>query len=100
MGKSNAAIHEFIHKIDEVNGEIDGLPTMTLNKEELAEWKRIREIEMSKIKSGRSDLEFYDIPDEEEFLASAGEYFFNDPENMKERNPKLYGILRKIFKQE
>ena len=100
MGKYNTAIHEFIHKIDEEDGEIDGLPLMMLNKEELAEWRRIREIEMNKIKSGKSDLDADALQDEEEFLAIAGEYFFNNPDKMKEKNTDLYKILKKIFKQD
>jgi Mlc titration factor MtfA (ptsG expression regulator) len=84
--------------IDEEDGEIDRLPVMMLNKEELAEWKRIREIEMAKLRSGRSDLNRDAIPEREEFLATAGEYFFNNPDKMKEKNPELYGILKKIFK--
>ena len=100
MGRYNTAIHEFIHKIDEEDGEIDGLPLMMLGKSELAEWKRIREIEIEKLKSGKSDLDRYALSDEEEFLAVAGEYFFNNPDKMKEKNPDLYKILKKIFKQD
>jgi Mlc titration factor MtfA (ptsG expression regulator) len=100
MGRYNTAIHEFIHKIDEEDGEIDGLPVMMLNREELTEWKKIREIEIKKLKSGKSDLDWDDIQDSEEFLAVAGEYFFNNPNKMKEKNPELYKILKKIFKQD
>jgi hypothetical protein len=100
MDGGNTAIHEFIHKIDEEDGEIDGLPVLMLNNQELAEWKKIRAMEIEKIESGRSDLDSYALSGEAEFLAVAGEYFFDHPEKMKERSPELYKILKIIFKQD
>jgi len=100
MEGGNTAIHEFIHKIDEEDGDIDGLPVLMLNKNEISEWKRIRSSEMEKLESGRSDLDSYALTGESEFLAVAGEYFFEHPEKMKERNPELYNILKTIFRQD
>lgn len=100
MDGGNTAIHEFIHKIDEEDGVIDGLPVLILNREELARWVRIRASEMEKIESGRSDLDPYALNGEVEFLAVAGEYFFENPEMMKEKSPELYNILRSIFRQD
>jgi Mlc titration factor MtfA (ptsG expression regulator) len=100
MDGGNTAIHEFIHKMDEEDGDIDGLPVLMLNKQEIAEWKRIRASEMEKLESGRSDLDSYALTGESEFLAVAGEYFFEHPQKMKERNPELYNILKTIFKQD
>jgi len=97
---SNTAIHEFIHKMDEEDGDIDGLPVLMLTREELAEWKRIRASEMKKLESGRSELDPYALTGEAEFLAVAGEYFFEHPEKMKEKSPELYNILKTIFKQD
>jgi MtfA peptidase len=100
MEGGNAAIHEFIHKMDEEDGEIDGLPVIMLNRKELVRWKRIRALEMEKLASGKSDLDPYALTGEAEFLAVAGEYFFEHPEKMKEKSPELYNILRSIFKQD
>ncbi len=100
MDGRNTAIHEFIHKIDEEDGEIDGLPVLMLNRPELAEWKRVRAVEMEKLKTGRSDLDAYAMSGEAEFLAVAGEYFFDHSDKMKEKNPELYNILKVIFKQD
>jgi Mlc titration factor MtfA (ptsG expression regulator) len=97
---SNTAIHEFIHKMDEEDGDIDGLPVMMLKRDELAEWKRIRASEMEKLEAGKSDLDSYALTGEAEFLAVAGEYFFEKPEMMRDRNPELYNILKAIFKQD
>ncbi len=100
MDGENAAIHEFIHKMDEEDGIIDGLPVLMLNKDELSQWKKIRAAEMEKLEKGKSDLDPYALTGETEFLAVAGEYFFGHPEKMKERNPELYNILKTIFRQD
>lgn len=100
MDGGNTAIHEFIHKIDEEDGVIDGLPVLMLNRDELARWVRIRASEMKKLESGHSDLDSYALTGEVEFLAVAGEYFFENPGKMKEKSPELYNILRSIFKQD
>jgi MtfA peptidase len=100
MEGGNAAIHEFIHKMDEEDGEIDGLPVIMLNRKELIRWKRIRASEMEKLESGKSDLDSYALTGEAEFLAVAGEYFFEYPEKMKDKSPELYNILKIIFKQD
>ncbi|MFH0975751.1 MAG: M90 family metallopeptidase [Spirochaetota bacterium] len=100
MDGGNTAIHEFIHKIDEEDGVIDGLPLLMLNREELGKWKTIRESEMEKIESGRSDIDSYALTEEAEFLAVAGEEFFEHPEKMKKNSPELYDILKSIFKQD
>lgn len=100
MNGGNAAIHEFIHKMDEEDGVIDGLPLSMLNSAQLLQWEKIRESEMEKIRSGTSVLDSYALSDEGEFLAVAGEYFFEHPKRMKDRNPELYNILRLIFRQD
>lgn len=99
-GGGNTAIHEFIHKIDEGDGDIDGLPVLMLTLAELAEWKRIRAAEIERLEGGNSDLDPYALTGEAEFLAVAGEYFFKNPVKLKSGSPELYGILKKIFKQD
>jgi len=100
MDGGNTAIHEFIHKIDEEDGDIDGLPVLMLNREQLAQWKSIRALEIKKIEEGKSDLDSYALSGESEFLAVAGEYFFELPERMKENSPDLYNIMKIIFRQD
>jgi len=100
MSGGNAAIHEFIHKMDEDDGVIDGLPLLMLNRDQLAQWRAVRESEVEKLRSGGSILDPYAMTGEDEFLAVAGEYFFEHPEKMKEKSPELYNILRSIFRQD
>jgi Mlc titration factor MtfA (ptsG expression regulator) len=99
-GGDNTAIHEFIHKIDEEDGEIDGLPVLLLDRETIMKWKTIREAEMELIMQGKSDINPYALTGEAEFLAVSGEYFFKQPGRMEEKHPELYRILKVIFRQD
>ena len=98
--KQNVGIHEFIHKIDEADGLIDGVPGMLMNSKIQAEWKKIVLEEMEKMEQGRSEINPYGLTDEAEFFSVASEYFFENPQPMKEKHPALYGILCRIFKQD
>ncbi|HOP28014.1 MAG TPA: zinc-dependent peptidase [Spirochaetota bacterium] len=100
MDGSNTAIHEFMHKIDEEDGEIDGLPVLMLNSKNIEEWKKARETEIGLIRSGHSDMNPYALSGHAEFLAVSGEYFFESPEKLKKRNPELYRIMRILFNQD
>ena len=99
-GGDNTAIHEFIHKIDEEDGEIDGLPVLLLDRETISRWKSVRETEMEMIHQNKSDINPYALTGEAEFLAVTGEYFFNQPDRMIEKHPELYTILKTIFRQD
>jgi MtfA peptidase len=100
MDGENTAIHEFIHKIDEEDGDIDGLPVLMLGRKNISEWKSVRASEMKLIEQGKSDINPYALTGDAEFLAVSGEYFFDQPEKMKEKHPELYSILKVIFNQD
>jgi len=99
-GADNTAIHEFIHKIDEEDGEIDGLPVLLLDRKTINQWVSVREAEMGLIRTGKSDINSYALTGSEEFLAVTGEYFFKQPDRMQERHPELYRILKIIYRQD
>lgn len=96
----NAALHEFLHRIDGGDGSMDGMPALFLTKDEIAQWKKIVEDEMELLVKNRSDMDPYALTDRSEFFAAAGEYFFEKPGRMKERHPSLYSIMCKMFKQD
>ncbi|HQO41053.1 MAG TPA: zinc-dependent peptidase, partial [Spirochaetota bacterium] len=83
----NTAIHEFMHKIDEGDGAIDGIPALFLSVEEQVRWKKIVEDEMELLLDGGSDFNPYALKNRGEFFAVAGEYFFEKPHKMKEKHP-------------
>ncbi len=96
----NTGIHEFIHKIDGSDGEIDGLPSLMLSKEECRQWRAVVHSEMATMERGESDFNPYGLTNEAEFFAVAGEYFFEKPDAMREKHPRLYELMKKAFRQD
>ena len=96
--KSNTAIHEFVHLVDEADGATDGLPEALLQHPYVLPWLQHIHQEIEQIKAGKSDINPYGATSEAEFLAVAAEYFFERPQLMEEKHPALYEMLQKIFK--
>ncbi|HPS57182.1 MAG TPA: zinc-dependent peptidase [Spirochaetota bacterium] len=96
----NVALHEFMHKIDEGDGQIDGIPALFLSADEQVYWKQVVEDEMELLIHGGSDFNPYALKDRGEFFAVAGEYFFEKPQRMKEKHPSLYKIMCRMFRQD
>lgn len=99
-GKENAAIHEFVHLLDKADGETDGVPEHMLTPEYTQPWLKMMHQEMHRISSGKSDINPYALTNEAEFLAVASEYFFEKPQQLKNKHPELYTDLSKIFGQD
>jgi Mlc titration factor MtfA (ptsG expression regulator) len=98
--KNNTAIHEFVHLIDKTDGAVDGLPEFLLTKKYVLPWLRLIEENIDKIRKEDSDINPYAATNEAEFFAVVSEYFFERPDLLQEKHPKLYEILIKIFKQQ
>lgn len=97
---NNTGIHEFMHKIDEGSGDIDGiLPFPFLSRKERLEWLKIVDREMERLKEGDSLLHPYALTNRAEFIAVAAEFFFERPLEMKKYHPVLYRTMEKIFRQ-
>jgi len=97
--KSNVGIHEFIHLIDKADGAADGVPEVLFEHSYALPWIKVVKKEINKIKHGHSDINPYALTNNAEFLAVVSEYFFDNPEKMKSKHPKLYNFLVKIFNQ-
>ncbi|MGB3619239.1 MAG: M90 family metallopeptidase [Catalinimonas sp.] len=95
----NVGVHEFAHLIDQVDGDVDGLPSSFLSPELLRSWTRLMHHLMDEIKRGKGDLDAYASTGEEEFFAVATEYFFERPNELAEQYPKLYELLTRVFQQ-
>lgn len=98
--KHNTAIHEFVHLLDKSDGVVDGIPNTLLDKQYVMPWLEMIKEEIQAIKKGKSDINPYGSFSNEEFLAVASEYFFERPDLMKEKHPKLYSLMSRIFKQD
>jgi MtfA peptidase len=99
-GKSNTAIHEFVHLVDKTDGEIDGVPETLLDKQYIKPWLQLIQQKIQEIYEDRSDIDAYGATNEAEFFAVVSEYFFERPDLLKEKHPELYGLLLKIFDPE
>jgi len=95
----NVGIHEFIHKLDGEDGEIDGIPALLLDHKTIRRFIEVTDNEIQKIISGNSDINPYGATSRVEFFAVAAEYYFENPGKMKERHPELHSLMRKIFRQ-
>jgi Mlc titration factor MtfA (ptsG expression regulator) len=95
----HVGLHEFAHLLDMEHASFDGVPAGL--PEDLAEtWVDIRDEEMSKLRSGWSDLDPYGAHDPAEFFAVAVEAFFEIPLDLREDHEELYGFLARYFGQD
>lgn len=99
-GKENAAIHEFVHLLDKSDGATDGIPENLMAHEYAAPWLHMMHQEMHRIQAGRSDINPYALTSEAEFLAVAAEYFYEKPEQFRDKHPEVYQQLSLIFGQD
>ncbi|OUS03533.1 peptidase [Flavobacteriales bacterium 33_180_T64] len=93
----NTAIHEFVHLIDKMDGKIDGIPEVLMQKAYTIPWLKLVHDEMEAINRDKSDIRTYGGTKQAEFLAVASEYFFEKPKQMKKKHPELYKMLADCF---
>jgi Mlc titration factor MtfA (ptsG expression regulator) len=98
-GKENTGIHEFVHLLDQSDGATDGIPENLLIHEYTLPWLKMMREEMQRIDDYRSDINPYALTNEAEFFAVVAEYFFEQPEILKDKHPALYERLSEIFSQ-
>lgn len=95
--KGNTAIHEFIHLLDKADGVIDGIPAALLDKQYTIPYLQLVHKKMEEINKDKSDIRNYGGTSQIEFLAVAGEYFFERPKLLKRKHPDLYKMLESCF---
>jgi Mlc titration factor MtfA (ptsG expression regulator) len=95
--KKNTAIHEFVHLIDKLDGSVDGIPEMLLQKQYAIPWIDLIQKKIEEIADNKSDINPYGATNKAEFFAVISEYFFERPRLLKSKHPELYTMLEKIF---
>lgn len=100
-GKRNVVFHEFAHKIDMVDGTIDGTPP--LEGAALGRWAHVCSKHFlalrDKVEDGkRTFLDEYGATNEAEFFAVATEAYFMQPEKLREVHPDLYQVLFDFYR--
>ena len=100
----NVVYHEFAHKLDMLDGQVSGTPTLP-NRQAVREWIMVcqREFESLKTRSAAgfdTFLDPYGATNVGEFFAVATEYFFDKPIAMEEGHEELYGVLADFYGQD
>lgn len=96
--KKNVGIHEFVHLFDKEDGSIDGIPKVIMKNQAVMPWLNLIQENTKEMLDGKSDINIYGATNQQEFLAVAGEYFFERPKLLKNKHPELYATLSKVFK--
>ncbi len=95
--KKNTAIHEFIHLIDKMDGVIDGIPRLLIDRPYIIPWLDMIKQKVEKIYLNESDINPYGGSSQIEFFAVACEYFFERPRLLEKKHPELYNMLENMF---
>ena len=95
--KRNTAIHEFVHLIDKLDGKVDGIPAVLLERPYVLPWLDLIERKLEEIRTGQSDIHPYGGTSPTEFYAVVSEYFFERPKLLERKHPTLYAMLEEIF---
>ncbi|BDD00968.1 zinc-dependent peptidase [Persicobacter psychrovividus] len=98
--KRNTAIHEFVHLVDKMDGVIDGVPSMLLERQYTIPWIDLMKTKIKEIHERSSDINAYGGTNEAEFFAVASEHFFENPKSMQRKHPQLYALLEEIFEHD
>jgi MtfA peptidase len=95
----NTSLHEFIHLVDKMDGTLDGVPELLLERKYIAQWKQLIEQTMLDVRNGVSDIDAYAATSPVECFAVISEYFFEQPESFQANHPELNTFLQKIFRR-
>ncbi len=93
----NTAIHEFVHLIDKMDGTLDGVPEILLERKYIPQWQQLIQETMEKIRRGESDIDPYGATGPVECFAVVSEYFFEQPGLFRSTHPELHEMLQQIF---
>jgi len=100
----NVVIHEFVHKLDMLNGEADGLPPLPAGMSR-TEWARVFTEAYDQfcelVDSGLPTvLDPYAAEHPAEFFAVASETFFEAPHRLQTAFPEVYGQLSRFYRMD
>lgn len=100
----NVVIHEFAHKLDMLNGAVDGLPDLPgdFSRQEWAtDMMAAYEALCRQVDRGLPTfLDPYASEDPAEFFAVASEAFFQQPTGLLSAHPRVYRLLARFYRQD
>lgn len=95
--QKNVVIHEFIHVMDMQDGIADGVLETLMQERDIEIWLELVSRKMKLIETGETSMRDYARANPVEFLAAAGEYYFESPQKMRKEHPELFRALDRIF---
>jgi Mlc titration factor MtfA (ptsG expression regulator) len=99
---SHVIIHEFAHKLDALNGRVNGMPPLHPEMS-IEEWSRTLSLAysqlLSQLEHGRECINPYAATNPAEFFAVLSEYFFTAPATLERYCEGAYAQLRKYYRQ-
>ena len=97
---SNVVLHEFAHKLDMLDGTVDGTPVLARDLRD--DWVRVCTEVYDDLVAGvpRPPLRWYGATNPGEFFAVATELFFEQPTELQAHEPALYDVLLRFYRQD
>jgi len=100
----NVVYHEFAHKLDMLDGAVDGVPPLA-SREQHERWLAVCRQAYEELRQGvdrglETFLDPYGLSDQAEFFAVATEAFFDEPVRLRFLHPELYSVLSEFYRQE
>jgi len=97
----NVVFHEFAHKLDMLDGTVDGTPPLA-DQDQFDRWVRVctEVYDRVVVGEGGHTLRAYAGVNPGEFFAVATEVFFDAPAELRAEHPDLFGVLRDYYRQD
>lgn len=94
----DVVLHEFAHKLDQLDGIMDGTPP--LDEPLRSRWVALCQRLMDDMRLGipHPPLRSYGATNPGEFFAVATEAFFEKPRQLRKKQPQLYELLREYYR--
>ena len=97
---ANVVLHEFAHKLDMLDGVVDGTPVLA--RDLRADWVRVCSEVYDDLVAGvpRPPMRWYGATNPGECFSVATEVFFDQPRELQELEPALYDVLLRFYRQD
>ncbi|MEO9166521.1 MAG: M90 family metallopeptidase [Aquihabitans sp.] len=97
----DVVLHEFAHKIDMMDGTVDGTPPL-VDQDLYERWVDVCTREFRLLEQGESGyvIDDYGATDAGEFFAVVTETFFTRSIDLREQKPDLYEVFRDFYRQD
>lgn len=97
----NVILHEFAHKLDEVDDSMDGTPILE-QKSHYVSWARAMqpafdELQRNAARKVQTVMDHYGATNPAEFFAVLVETFYEKPRQLNKHHPELYGEMQRCF---